>query len=179
LPRLRSRVRASSSARRWSKPPRWSGREARQRTANPSTRVQIPSPPRLLGVPLRGPGPSRAIGAVVARFLDTEEVTGSNPVSPTSSIGPLTCGNAGSGAFVILSRVGYGWDGPATGGDAHDHRNHHSTAGARPLIDDFRLKRGARTVVQCTSPPTTTTCSARRRTGWPARSWCTLEWIRA
>ena len=27
---------------------------------------------------------SRAIGAVVARFLDTEEVTGSNPVSPTS-----------------------------------------------------------------------------------------------
>jgi hypothetical protein len=28
-------------------------------------------------------GSSRAIGAVVARFLDTEEVTGSNPVSPT------------------------------------------------------------------------------------------------
>ena len=26
----------------------------------------------------------RAIGAVVARFLDTEEVTGSNPVSPTT-----------------------------------------------------------------------------------------------
>ena len=26
---------------------------------------------------------ARAIGAVVARFLDTEEVTGSNPVSPT------------------------------------------------------------------------------------------------
>lgn len=25
----------------------------------------------------------RAIGAVVARFLDTEEVTGSSPVSPT------------------------------------------------------------------------------------------------
>lgn len=51
---------------------RWSGREARQRTANPSTRVQIPSPPR-------------AIGAAVARFLDTEEVTGSNPVSPTTA----------------------------------------------------------------------------------------------
>jgi hypothetical protein len=51
--------------------PRWSGREARQRTANPCTRVQIPSPPR-------------AIGAVGARFPDTEEVTGSNPVSPTS-----------------------------------------------------------------------------------------------
>ena len=26
---------------------------------------------------------TRAIGAVVARFPDTEEVTGSNPVSPT------------------------------------------------------------------------------------------------
>jgi hypothetical protein len=33
----------------------------------------------------------RAIGAVVARFLDTEEVTGSNPVSPTSGKRPLTC----------------------------------------------------------------------------------------
>ena len=29
----------------------------------------------------------RAIGAVVARFLDTEEVTGSNPVSPTEPPG--------------------------------------------------------------------------------------------
>ena len=29
-----------------------------------------------------------AIGAAVARFLDTEEVTGSNPVSPTSNIRP-------------------------------------------------------------------------------------------
>ena len=55
-----------------SKPSRWSGREARQRTANPCTRVQIPSPPR-------------AIGAAVARFPDTEEVTGSIPVSPTSN----------------------------------------------------------------------------------------------
>ena len=55
--------------------PRWSGREARQRTANPCTRVQIPSPPR-------------AAGAVVARFPDTEEVTGSNPVSPTSTRAP-------------------------------------------------------------------------------------------
>src|SRR6187397_2737387 len=31
----------------------------------------------------------RAIGAVVARFLDTEEVTGSNPVSPTITKDPL------------------------------------------------------------------------------------------
>ena len=29
-----------------------------------------------------------AIGAAVARFPDTEEVTGSNPVSPTSTCGP-------------------------------------------------------------------------------------------
>jgi hypothetical protein len=66
-------------------PPWWSGREARQRTANPSTRVQIPSPPRLLeGTHVWDFETSRAIGAVVARFLDTEEVTGSNPVSPTS-----------------------------------------------------------------------------------------------
>jgi hypothetical protein len=33
-------------------------------------------------VPTSNP-PKRAIGAAVARFLDTEEVTGSNPVSPT------------------------------------------------------------------------------------------------
>ena len=49
----------------------WVGREARQRPAKPYTRVRIPYPPR-------------AIGAGVARFLHTEEVTGSIPVSPTS-----------------------------------------------------------------------------------------------
>ena len=42
----------------------------RQGPAKPCTRVRFPHPPR-------------AIGAVGARFLDTEEVTGSNPVSPT------------------------------------------------------------------------------------------------
>ena len=57
---------------------RWSGREARQRPAKPCTRVQIPSSPL---------APRRAIGAVVARFPDTEEVTGSNPVSPTKPSG--------------------------------------------------------------------------------------------
>jgi hypothetical protein len=61
---------------------RWSGREARQRTANPCTRVQIPAPPR-------------AAGAAVARFPDTEEVTGSIPVSPTSR----TPGRTRSGVF--------------------------------------------------------------------------------
>ena len=38
-------------------------------------------------------GTSRAIGAAVARFLDTEEVTGSNPVSPTSTPPVVTCGD--------------------------------------------------------------------------------------
>jgi hypothetical protein len=46
----------------------------------------------------------RAIGAAVARFLDTEEVTGSNPVSPTSTIRPLTSGNASRGPFCIPAR---------------------------------------------------------------------------
>ena len=64
---------------------RWSGREARQRTANPCTRVQIPSPPR-------------AAGAAVARFPDTEEVTGSIPVSPTAR--PLVRNDQGS--FYVL-----------------------------------------------------------------------------
>ena len=52
----------------------WRGREARQRPAKPYTRVRIPSPPR---------NRAGAIGAAVARFLHTEEVTGSIPVSRT------------------------------------------------------------------------------------------------
>ena len=64
---------------------RWRGRAARHRPAKPFTRVRIPSPPR---TPRFTPGPdrnstTRAIGAAVARFPDTEEVTGSIPVSPT------------------------------------------------------------------------------------------------
>jgi hypothetical protein len=42
-----------------------------------------------------------AIGAAVARFPDTEEVTGSIPVSPTTTKQPLTCTDAGSGAVVV------------------------------------------------------------------------------
>src|SRR5205085_3281716 len=45
--------------------------------------------------------PPRAIGAVVARFLDTEEVTGSNPVSPTREIRLLTWHNTRSGAVCM------------------------------------------------------------------------------
>ena len=81
------RVAGSNPVIRSEAPPQWwRGREARQRPAKPYTRVRIPSPPPL----------HRAIGAVVARFLDTEEVAGSNPVSPTKRApsiarGPLLC----------------------------------------------------------------------------------------
>jgi hypothetical protein len=34
---------------------------------------------------------------------DTEEVTGSIPVSPTSTKRPLTSGNAGQGSFILES----------------------------------------------------------------------------
>ena len=61
--------------------PRWSGREARQRPAKPCTRVRIPSPPRLTTH-----STARAISSVGERFLDAEEVTGSIPVSPTTSL---------------------------------------------------------------------------------------------
>lgn len=62
--------------------PRWIGREARQRPAKPYTRVRIPYPPRSFGE-RDAPQEQWAIGAAVARFPDTEEVTGSIPVSPT------------------------------------------------------------------------------------------------
>src|SRR5262245_43525829 len=47
----------------------------RQGHAKPCTRVRFPPPPR-------------AISSVGERYLDTVEVTGSIPVSPTSSNGP-------------------------------------------------------------------------------------------
>ncbi len=48
----------------------------------------------------------RAIGAAVARFLDTEEVTGSNPVSPTSNTraAALTAHAAPDGVGVVGER---------------------------------------------------------------------------
>ncbi len=48
---------------------------------------------------------TRAIGAVVARFPDTEEVTGSNPVSPTECKWPLTCRDANQGLFAFRRRA--------------------------------------------------------------------------
>jgi hypothetical protein len=44
----------------------------------------------------------RAIGAVVARFVHTEEVTGSNPVSPTDIEQPPNCSHARFGGCFVL-----------------------------------------------------------------------------
>ena len=68
-PVIRSKV-------QWHQPQRWSGRVVRQRPAKPCTRVRFPSPP-----PVGTPG---AISSAGERFPDTEEVTGSIPVSRTS-----------------------------------------------------------------------------------------------
>jgi hypothetical protein len=59
----------------WHQPQRWSGRVVRQRPAKPCTRVRFPSPP---------PSCPGAISSAGERFPDTEEVTGSIPVSRTT-----------------------------------------------------------------------------------------------
>ncbi len=51
---------------------------------------------------------TRAIGAVVARFPDTEEVTGSNPVSPTQEK-PLDSNEFGGFTFHQTALVGVKW----------------------------------------------------------------------
>ncbi len=76
---------------------RWVGREARQRPAKPFTRVRIPYPPRLKPWLSRSYWKQWAIGAAVARFPDTEEVTGSIPVSPTRQGNLPACSWNGSG----------------------------------------------------------------------------------
>jgi hypothetical protein len=68
-PVIRSKVHMASIQR-------WSGRVVRQRPAKPCTRVRFPSPP-----PDLFPG---AISSAGERFPDTEEVTGSIPVSRTT-----------------------------------------------------------------------------------------------
>jgi hypothetical protein len=49
--------------------------------------------------------PERAIGAVVARFVHTEEVTGSNPVSPTKPIGDSCLRTAQTGSPSLFVRL--------------------------------------------------------------------------
>ncbi len=58
--------------------PRWIGRVVRQRSAKPCTRVRFPYPPPFLNHPTL-----RAFSSSGERFPDTEEVTGSIPVSRT------------------------------------------------------------------------------------------------
>ena len=79
-PVIRSKVVASTQ--------RWSGRVVRQRPAKPCTRVRFPSPPQ-----------TGAISSVGERFPDTEEVTGSIPVSRTRV-------SAGQRRFLRCERAG-------------------------------------------------------------------------
>lgn len=64
--------------------PWWSGRVVRQRPAKPCTRVRFPSPPRKC-VGRKADARTRAISSAGERFPDTEEVTGSIPVSRTTA----------------------------------------------------------------------------------------------
>ena len=99
-PVIRSRVQSHQ-------PQRWSGRVVRQRPAKPCTRVRFPSPPPRL---------SGAISSAGERFPDTEEVTGSIPVSRTS----ITAGQTRFfGAFAVSAqqtRNKARWDAGPLGG---------------------------------------------------------------
>ena len=65
------------------------------------TRREVP-PPSCATVS----GAARAIGAVVARFVHTEEVTGSNPVSPTSiHAGQRPVSGIGTGLVPCMCQV--------------------------------------------------------------------------
>ncbi len=59
--------------------PRWNGRVVRQRSAKPCTRVRFPFPPQN----------ASAFSSAGERFPDTEEVTGSIPVSRTRVVSAL------------------------------------------------------------------------------------------
>ncbi len=83
----------------------WSGRVVRQRPAKPCTRVRFPSPPR-------------AISSAGERFPDTEEVTGSIPVSRTKFRGSMlltdlsetTCGCSAAGSASPCQGEGRGFE---------------------------------------------------------------------
>src|SRR5690606_24184988 len=84
---------------------RWVGRAARQRPAKPYRRVRLPYPPHNSGRRLRWVRSIWAIGAAVARFPDTEEVTGSNPVSPTTEKPLVRQGFCASRERCVLARA--------------------------------------------------------------------------
>ena len=81
--------------------PRWSGREARQRPAKPSTRVQIPSPPRINAARPQEKARPRTCSAVrLAHLPDTEGVPSSNLGRCTKARKPLQ--HKGIRAFLLL-----------------------------------------------------------------------------
>ena len=82
-PVIRSEGSRSQESSPGSIPFRWSGRVVRQRPAKPSTRVRFPSPPLR---PDSSGRRTRAISSAGERFPDTEEVTGSIPVSRTRTL---------------------------------------------------------------------------------------------
>ncbi len=71
--------------------PWWSGRVVRQRPAKPCTRVRFPSPPRSVSEAAVFDASTCAISSAGERFPDTEEVTGSIPVSRTTRRTPVLC----------------------------------------------------------------------------------------
>src|ERR671910_2640822 len=76
-PVFRSLAAVCGVGRRWRH-----GRVVRQGSAKPCTPVRFRVPP--LGGPEQGPRLLRAISSGGERFLDAEEVSGSNPLSPTT-----------------------------------------------------------------------------------------------
>ncbi len=98
-----SRVRVSSSARRTLSEASSSGCQhggvAERRGSGLQSRIRgFESRPHLGEYPdFRFAPDFRAIGAAVARFPDTEEVTGSIPVSPTERLHGLSCGRSSVG----------------------------------------------------------------------------------
>ena len=63
----------------------WVSQAVRQRPAKPYRRVRLSYPPLGGGRKSVGETQTRAVGAVVAHFPDTEGVTSSNLVSPTGT----------------------------------------------------------------------------------------------
>ena len=111
---------------------RWVGREARQRPAKPYTRVRVPYPPR-------------AIGAGVARFLHTEEVTGSIPVSPTTQV--FGVGPQRGRRFVVSAR------GPGSAWGSAPRGRRPPGAGALRGRSSSRRAHGRARSVRAAGPP--------------------------
>ena len=137
----------------------------RQGPAKPCTRVRFPHPPR-------------AIGAVGARFLDTEEVTGSNPVSPTKKV--QVRGQAPSRMPGLLDRltVVCPWDRSSSNGTGRPAERHRVGASERPQrstltrVDEYRV---GRCLLRCQKDPRdppllAPPCRSSAALGWQAQA---------